>query len=86
MGLLENRATVEVVSRMTLKAAIHHQLAAPRLPEGPRFGLRRSTFRTLKPLRVKVLGDPLHTAFVIQKIGNRKFHACSLALLHTFQR
>lgn len=86
MGLLENRATVEVISRMTLKAAIDHQLAASRLPKDPRLGRRRSTFRTVETLRVKVLGDPLHTAFVIQEVGNWKFHANSLALLHTFQR
>ncbi len=86
MGLLENRATVEVIGRMTLFAAIDHQLAAPRLSKEPRLGRERSTFRTLKPLRVEVLGDPLHTAFIIQEVGNWKFHASSLALLHTFQR
>jgi hypothetical protein len=75
MTLLEDRARIEVVDRVTVPTAIYRQLTPFGLSKGASLFHRCAAAGTTETIWMKVFKDPLGTTFVIKQFNDWEFHS-----------
>ena len=78
MGALKDRATVDRINPLTLRAAIDRHFAALRCAKMPRLVYARPTMGAIQTIRMKVLLEPFETTCRIEQREHGKVHASSI--------